>query len=334
MDPYKVLRISRNPDGSITRDLTFPLSPPSSDDGVLCRDLPLNPARRTTLRLFLPSPSPPPAYSKLPVIVYFHGGGFILFRSATGPMHALCARLAAELPALVLSVDYRLAPEHRLPAAFEDAIDALFWLRAHATGVSTEGNLPLPLADCADFSLCFLMGNSAGATIAFHAAVLAAALPEPLDPVNIAGLVLDQPYFGGIERTESELRLKDDKIIPLPANDLMWELALPEGADKDHEYSNPLKNEEKLFAGLRNFPRCLVRGHTGDPLFDRQREFARMLERRGVCVAASLESDGFHGVELFDPSREEELVTEVKRFVCGEDGVATASDAVIALQKL
>lgn len=176
------------------------------------------------------------------------------------------------------------------------------------------------------------MGTSAGGTIAFHAVVLAAALPNPLDPVNIAGLVLDQPYFGGIERTESELRLKDDKILPLPTNDVMWELALPEGADRDHEYSNPLKNEEKLFAGLRNFPRCLVRGHTGDPLFDRQKEFARMLERRGVSVVASLESDGFHGVEVFDLSKEEESVAEVKKFVYGEDGDVTAS--VIALQKL
>ncbi|XP_074561453.1 putative carboxylesterase 8 [Curcuma longa] len=320
MDPYKLLRISRNADGSLTRGAIFPLSPPSSSDAVLCRDLLLDSARGTGIRLFLPSPSPPPSGCKLPVIVYFHGGGFIIFRAASLPFHDFCSRLAVALPAVVLSVDYRLAPEHRLPAAFDDALDALLWLRAHATGASVEGNLPFPLTECADFSRCFLCGDSAGATIAFHAALRAGALQDSLAPLSIAGLVLDQPYFGGIERTESEEKLKNGKVLSLPENDLMWELALPEGADRDHEYSNPFKNEEKLFAGLRDFPRCLVRGHTGDPLLDRQKEFARMLQRRGVSVVTSLESDGCHGVELIDPIKEAEALADAKRFICGDDG--------------
>ncbi|KAG6489600.1 probable carboxylesterase 8 [Zingiber officinale] len=334
MDPYKVLRISRNADGSLTRDAIFPLSPPSSDAAVLCRDLPLDSARRTGIRLFLPLPSLPPAGSKLPVIVYIHGGGFIIFRAASSPFHGLCSRLAAALPAVVLSVDYRLAPEHRLPAAFEDALDALFWLRAHATGASAEGNLPFPLTECADFSRCFLMGDSAGATIAFHAALRAAAIQDSLAPLSIAGLVLDQPYFGGIERTDSEERLKNGKILSLAENDLMWELALPEGVDRDHEYSNPFKNEEKLFAGLRDFPPCLVRGHTGDPLLDRQKEFARLLQRRGVIVVTSLESDGCHGVELIDPSKEAEAVAEAKKFICGDGGAEAPPSAPIESQTL
>ncbi|WOL04294.1 hypothetical protein Cni_G13015 [Canna indica] len=311
MDPYKFLRIARNPDGSLTRSTAVPLSPPS-DASVLCRDLPLNHARHTTLRLYLPRPFPPPA-PKLPVVLYFHGGGFILFSAASAPCHALCDHLAAALPAVVLSVDYRLAPEHRLPAAYEDALDALLWLRSDA---------PADLRDCADLSRCFLMGSSAGGNIAFHAALRATA--EPLDPVRIAGLVLDQPYFGGVERTESEERMKDDKIVPLPANDLMWELALPEGADRDHEYCNPKANEEKLLAGAGDLPRCLVRGHNGDPLIDRQRELARMLERRGVRVVARIAPSGFHGIEVFDRSKEEELVEDVGRFINHEDGGAAA----------
>ncbi|CAL9106305.1 alpha/beta hydrolase fold [Musa troglodytarum] len=320
MDPYKLLGVSRNPDGSLTRSGLVPLLPPS-DPAVLCQDLPLNPARGTTFRLFLPR-QPPPA-PKLPLILYFHGGGFIIFRAASGPIHAACARLAASLPAIVLSVDYRLAPEHRLPAAYDDALDALLWLRSQAA----DGRGDLPFHYCADFSRCFLMGTSAGGNIAFYAAVRAAAMTDSLHPVKIAGLVFDQPYFGGVERTESEERVKEDKIIPLVANDLMWELALPEGANRDHEYCNPTANEAKLLAAVGNLPRCLVRGHIGDPLYDRQREFAGMLERRGVSVVARMESEGLHGMEMLDASKEEELVADVRRFLCFED-------AGVGLQRL
>ncbi|KAG1362462.1 hypothetical protein COCNU_10G006810 [Cocos nucifera] len=62
-------------------------------------------------------------------------------------------------------------------------------------------------------------------------------------------------------------------------------------------------------------PRCLVRGHVGDPLVDRQRVFARMLERGGVSVVAHLEEEGHHGIEIFKPDKAEALVADVKSFV-------------------
>ncbi|XP_042453039.1 carboxylesterase 1-like [Zingiber officinale] len=106
----------------------FLLPPPSSDAAVLCCYLPPDSARGTGIHLFLPSPSLPPTRSKLLVIIYIHGGGFIIFRVASSPFHGLCSLLAVALLAVVLSVDYRLSPEHRLPAAFEDALDARYFL--------------------------------------------------------------------------------------------------------------------------------------------------------------------------------------------------------------
>lgn len=314
MDPYKVLGLTIDEDGTISRNTAAapPLSSasphgesiPDSTITVLSKDLPLNPAHRTTLRLFLPSL--PPSKS-LPLILYFHGGGFVLFHAASAPFHASCAHLAASLPAVVASVDYRLAPEHRLPSAFDDARDALRWAQS---AISSEPWV----RDFTDPNKLFLMGSSAGANICYHAALDLISSRLDLSPLRLAGLVLNQPYFGGIDRTDSELALVHDKIIPLPANDLLWELALPLGANRDHEYCNVVAreaNEAKLL------PPCLVRGHTGDPLFDRQKLFVEMLRRAGVTVVVKMETPGHHGIELFKSEKAAEMATDVKNFAYG-----------------
>lgn len=311
MDPYEFLKLTKNPDGSLTRNLTFPLVPPRSGDGdipTLSRDVTLNEEKKTWIRLHRPN-TPPPA-AKLPLVVHFHGGGFVMFSAATAPFDEFCARASAYVPAVVASVDYRLAPEHRLPAAFDDARDALEWLRDNA--VADEW-----LRDYADLGRCFLDGSSAGGNIAYRAAAMATRRSD-LGPLAIAGLMLNVPYFGGSGRTDSELRLIDDRVVPLPASDLLWDLALPVGSNRDHEYCNPMGSvgdSDREWIGL--LPRCLVRGYGGDPLVDRQKEFVKMLERFGVEVVSRFSEDGFHAVELFDPVKAQQMMNDVKDFILG-----------------
>ncbi|XP_024191720.1 probable carboxylesterase 8 [Rosa chinensis] len=337
IEPYKFLKIVPNPDGSLTRLAPLPIAPttesipaysdPNSSQLVLSKDIPLDPKSQTSLRLFKPlnlppNPNPNP---NLPLLIYIHGGGFIIWSAASQPFHHCCSRLALSIPALVLSVEYRLAPEHRLPAAYDDAVSAITWLKNQAS--SADGDSWLK--NSVDFSKCFIMGTSAGSNIAYHAGLRASDMD--LSPIKIRGLILHQAYFGGVNRTESEIRLVNDRVLPLVANDLMWALSLPEGADRDHEYCNPSINGGDGRIG--RLPWCLVSGNGGDPLVDRQEEIAALLESRGVHVTARFEEGGFHGAELFDPNTAEAFYEIVKEFIgscCarGSDDVAVLKSAM------
>ncbi|MCD4532845.1 alpha/beta hydrolase [Nocardioides sp. cx-169] len=107
------------------------------------------------LRVYTPDASGGPR----PVVVNFHGGGFALGSSRQGDW--ICSTVAADLDAVVVSVDYRLAPTHRFPAAVEDCYDALVWTAAHADEL---GGDPERIG---------LMGDSAGGNLAAVVAIMA-----------------------------------------------------------------------------------------------------------------------------------------------------------------
>ncbi|KAG6479643.1 hypothetical protein ZIOFF_063111 [Zingiber officinale] len=135
-----------------------------------------------------PLTSLPPTGSKLPIIVYIHNGGFIIFHVASSPFHGLCSRLAAALPAVVLSVDYHLSSGTacplplRMPSTPSSGSGPTPWGRLRReTSPSCSPNAPTS-------QRCFLMVDSAGATIAFHASLRVAAIQDSLAPLSITGL--------------------------------------------------------------------------------------------------------------------------------------------------
>ncbi|KAH7577816.1 hypothetical protein JRO89_XS01G0303500 [Xanthoceras sorbifolium] len=295
-NPYSHLGITINPDGTVTRQVQFPSVDPNPEPVVgnptVCKDITLNPKHRTYVRLYRPVklPSNDNTVVRLPVMIFFHGGGFVLYTASDSFSHHSCIQVASDIPAIIVSVNYRLAPEHKLPACYEDAVDAILWVKQQA--LDPEGE-PW-LRSFGDFTRCYLSGRGNGANIAYHAALRT--LGSDLGPVKIAGLIYNQPMFGGVQRTKSEINFAADHVLPLPALDTLWDLALPGGADRDHRFSNPMADGPHK-NNLGSLPRSLVIGFNGDPLIDRQQQFVQMLALAGVQVEAEFDEVGFHGVK-------------------------------------
>ncbi|KAI3944338.1 hypothetical protein MKW98_006499 [Papaver atlanticum] len=305
-DPYEKLMCIHNPENdSLIRNFPIPVTPLDQNT----KDISLNPDRRTSIRIFRPA-TELSITTKLPTVIYFHGGGFILFNAASTVIHNFCQSIATHLPAVVVSVDYRLAPESRLPAAYDDAADALNWVKTQA--LDTVNGEPW-LKEYADFSRCFIMGCSAGGNIAYHANLRAVEMD--LEPLKINGLILHQPLFGSLERTQSELRLTND-LYSSPVTNVMWELALPVGSSRDHVYCNPsVDNGESSGTNAGLIKKCLVIGCYGDPLIDHQIKLVKMLEEKGVKTETCIEDRGFHGVAFYGPKTLETLLENLKHFI-------------------
>ncbi|OMP08086.1 Alpha/beta hydrolase-3 [Corchorus capsularis] len=134
-DPYEHLNIRLNPDGTVTRLINFPTADANPEalqgNPTVSKDVTINLETKVWARIYLPTklPSNDNTVARLPIIFYFHGGRFIFYTPANVMAHQACSTLASEIPAVVVSVNYRHAPEHRLPAQYEDAVDAIHWVK-------------------------------------------------------------------------------------------------------------------------------------------------------------------------------------------------------------
>ncbi|VVA94504.1 unnamed protein product [Arabis nemorensis] len=222
-------------DGHVERSPIVPCVGPSlpPELGVACSDVHIDKLKNVWARLYLPMMTKSSSVSKLPLLIYFHGGGFCVGSASWSCYHDFLSRLSARSQCLVMSVNYRLAPENPLPAAYEDGFNAIRWLNK-----SRNDNLWSKLCD---FDRIFLAGDSAGGNIAHR--IAAADDSDVQKPMKIEGTILIQSFFGGEARTESERRVENNKssVLSLAASDAWWRLALPRGANREHPYCKPVK---------------------------------------------------------------------------------------------
>ncbi|KAK1646306.1 hypothetical protein QYE76_064111 [Lolium multiflorum] len=258
---------TRRADGTINRRLLAYLDPgvpPSAAprNGVASRNLDIDPSLPLPLRarLFHPAPA---SSTQLPVVVFFHGGGFAYLSASSPAYDAACRRIARHCGAAVLSVDYRRAPEHCFLAAYDHCIPkntpgvAPAYDDAFAALRFLDDPKKLPTARPLR-SRCFLAGDSAGANIAHHVARRYALSASSFASVRVHGLVAIQPFFGGQERTPAELRLDGAPIVSVPRCDWMWRAFLPPGADRTHEAAHAASPAAAAGIDSEAFPPAVV----------------------------------------------------------------------------
>ncbi|XP_072988837.1 strigolactones hydrolase CXE15-like [Typha latifolia] len=294
-------------DGTVLRSPDHIAPPIPVPDGVSVdwKDLLFDTTHGLHLRLYMPRV----AKNKLPVLVYFHGGGFCIGSRTWPNFHASCLRLASDLHAIVASVDYRLAPEHRLPAALEDAAAALLWIRDQSKSDAW-------LSEHADLSRVFVIGESAGGNITHHMAVLFG--QTGLAPVRLCGFILLMPGFVAEERTKSELNCHDGAFLSLEKLDRYCRLSLPPGATRDHPSCNPFGPESPSLEAAEMGPILVVVAER-DVLKDPGVAYATRLKEMGKKVELVEFKGEEHSFFAIKPWSEPvgEMIREIKLFMDG-----------------
>ncbi|KAL8457190.1 hypothetical protein ACS0TY_035151 [Phlomoides rotata] len=271
---------------------------------VTTSDVQIDPSRSLWFRLFTPSITHTNSDVLLPLIVYFHGGGFHSFGPDTKTFDDLCSHLATKVPAVIASINYRLTPEHKYPTQYEDGYDALKFIDTAFLPAYT------------DLSSCFIAGDSAGGNLAHHVTVRAVKNAEQFNKIRITGLVCLQPFFGGEERTESELRLPQVPMIDVARTDETWRKFLPEGADRDHPAVNVSGGGPNSELKNLEFPPTLVIVGGIDPLQDRGKRYAEWLKDCGKESELTMYPDAVHAFYAFPEVPEFDLLLHrLKDFV-------------------
>ncbi|KAI8006119.1 Protein GLUTELIN PRECURSOR ACCUMULATION 3 [Camellia lanceoleosa] len=186
-DCFGVLKLYSN--GSIVRSPIIDYQIPINDDGsVVWKDSLFDKNHGLDLRLFKPTTTTNPSSSssspnkKLPIVFYIHDGGFCLGSRSFANFHNTCHSLAFGLKAIIVSPDYRLAPEHRLPAAIKDVYGALKWVQDQAVCKSPDEWV---CGDEVEFDNVFILGDSSGGNVAHLLAVRIRPGSAELKPVQI-----------------------------------------------------------------------------------------------------------------------------------------------------
>ncbi|PIN14065.1 Arylacetamide deacetylase [Handroanthus impetiginosus] len=313
-------------DGSVDRTWTGPPEvkfmsdavPPHSDfiDGVATADVTADQDSGLKLRIYLPEKQENDL-EKFPVLLHFHGGGFCISKADWFMYYNTYTRLASAARAIVVSVYLRFAPEHRLPAACDDGLAALLWLRSVASGQDHEPWLN----EHADFNRVFLIGDSSGGNIVHQVAERAG--KENLTPLRLAGAIPIHPGFCRSKRSKSELEQPETPFLTLDMVDKFLKLALPVGATKDHPITCPMGEAAPRLEEV-NLPPYLYCVAEQDLVKDTQMEFYEAMKRANKEVEMFVSHGVSHSFYLnkialeIDPKTGEEtqkLFQGIKEFV-------------------
>jgi acetyl esterase len=221
-----------------------------------------------------------------PIVAYFHGGGWVFMGIDTHDR--VCRRLANASRALVVSVDYRLAPEHPFPAPLDDCSAATRWLADHGAELGAD---PARLA---------VAGDSAGGNLS-----AAVTLRSRIEGPPLAAQALVYPVCDAAADTASYATNGDGYLLTARDMHWFWDCYLGPDGDPDDPYASPLRA-----ADLGGLPPTLVITAEYDPLRDEGEAFARRLD--GFDVPVELHRfdgmvHGFLGMDAVVPEADDAM---------------------------
>jgi acetyl esterase len=214
----------------------------------------------------------PPGRGSFPILVYFHGGGWVI-----GNLEAYdstCRALTNAAGCIVVAMEYRLAPEHKFPAAPEDCYAALQWVAAHAAAI---GGDPTRLA---------IGGDSAGGNLT---AVVAQMVRDRGGPSLVYQLLV-YPVTDYNFDTASYRENADGYLLTKDAMVWFWNHYLRSAADGSNLLASPLRAQN-----LRGLPPALILTAEFDPLRDEGEAYAARLREAGVPVTLTRYNGMIHG---------------------------------------
>jgi acetyl esterase len=250
-----------------SKPILQPDPPPVAEVSALEAKGPAGPIR---LRLYRGQGMP--QGSAQPALVYFHGGGWVI-----GDLEShdqVCRALANAVLCIVVAVDYRLAPEHKFPAAVEDAIAATQWIAANATSLGI------------DAKRLAVAGDSAGGNLAAVVSLDARdrGTPRILHQLLVYPATDMRMGWPSLERHAEQL--------PLTRAAMRWFIAhyLRSAADATDWRASPL-----VAPSLKGLPPALVITAGFDPLSDEGEAFAKALSAAGISVKHERFEGQIHG---------------------------------------
>lgn len=219
------------------------------------------------IRIYTPS-----GHEPMPALVYFHGGGWVVGNLDTADQ--FCRMITNAAGCVVVSVNYRHAPEHKFPAAVEDAYAATKWVGLHAMAIQGD---PTRLA---------VGGHSAGGNLA--AVVALAARDRGTPPVRFQLLVV--PVIDYSFDTPSYRENAEGFGLTADAMRWYWHQYLPKNTDGRHPHASPLRAPT-----LRGLPPAFVATGECDPLRDEGEAYAARLTAEGVPTSHRRYAGMVHG---------------------------------------
>ena len=221
-----------------------------------------------TCRVYDPCPS-----QALPVMVYIHGGGWVL--GDLDGADPYVRRLSRDCQCVVVSVGYRLAPENPFPVPFDDCMAAVHWAARHAAELGGAVDAPLAIG-----------GDSAGGNLAAACALALRGQDHP----KLSCQFLIYPVTDANFERASMLAHAKGKLLEREGMQWFWDHYCPEVSMRQDWRACPIKADS--FEGL---PPTIVALASHDPLFDEGLEYADLLEKAGVPTTLVVAPDLIHG---------------------------------------